>query len=70
MTDFGSNWGLLFITAYSAPYAASALQQDVQGIRMEICRASFLIKCIHWAKFGWVSTLVWQQGCQAVEARR
>lgn len=49
----------MFVTAYSAPYAVCGLQQDVQGIGMEICRALFLMKCIQWVKFGRVSTPVW-----------
>lgn len=61
MTDLGLDWGLLFITAYSAPYAACGLQQDVRGMRMEIRRALLLMKCIHRAEFGRASCLGWLQ---------
>lgn len=59
ITVLSSYQGLLCVTAYSAPYAVYGLQQDVQGIGMEICRALFLMKCIYWAKFGRISALVW-----------
>lgn len=52
---------LLFITAYSAPYAACGLQQDVRGIRMETRGALLLMKRIHWAELGWASSLGWLQ---------
>lgn len=49
----------MFIAAYLSPYDVCGAHKDVQGIRTETCRGSFLMECVYWTKFGWVSSVVW-----------